>query len=58
MENKTEKFVLVMRSKTTFKTEIEVIEVHSGQSAEEVAARIAEGYGATVESVAPASDTQ
>lgn len=58
MENKTEKFVLVMRSKTTFKTDTEVIEVHSGQTAEEVATRIAEGYGATVESLTRKNDDQ
>lgn len=58
MENKAEKFILVMRSKTNFKTETEVIEVYSGESAEEVAARIAESYGATVESVTQAIDTQ
>jgi hypothetical protein len=45
------KYKVTLRSKTTFKTEQDVIEVWPGQTPESVADRIAEGYGATVESV-------
>lgn len=46
-------YELVMRSKTTFGTDSERITVFQGQDANEVAERIAEGYGATVESLRP-----
>lgn len=42
---------VVLRSKTTFKTDSEIIDVWPGQTPEVVAERIAAGYGATVESV-------
>jgi hypothetical protein len=42
---------ITMRSKTTFKTDKEIIRVWPGQSAQEVAERIASGYGATVEEI-------
>ena len=42
---------LVMRSKTTFGTDKVTITIHPGQSVKDVATRVAEGYGATVESV-------
>lgn len=41
-------FTLVMRSKTTFKTESEVIQVWPGQDENAVAERIVHGYGAEV----------
>lgn len=45
------KYKVSMRSKTMHTTDSEVIDVWPGQSPEAVASRIAEGYGATVESV-------
>jgi capsular polysaccharide biosynthesis protein len=51
MSNEITKHRVTMRSKTTFKTDTQVIEVHPGQDVQEVAERIAEGYGATVEGV-------
>lgn len=41
-------FTLVMRSKTTFKTDSETIQVWPGQDENDVAERIAQGYGAEV----------
>jgi hypothetical protein len=50
MENtQYREFKLAMRSNTTFKTDSETIRVWEGQDEQEVAQRIAEGYGATVE---------
>lgn len=54
MSNQITKHTITMRSKTTFKTDTEVIEVHPGQDVQEVANRIAEGYGATVEAIVAA----
>jgi hypothetical protein len=42
------KFTLVMRSKTTFKTDSETIQVWPGQDVNDVAERIAYGYGAVI----------
>lgn len=42
---------ITMRSKTMGKTDKETIRVWPGQSAQEVAERIASGYGATVEEI-------
>ena len=41
-------FTLVMRSKTTFKTASDTIQVWPGQDENDVAERIAQGYGAEV----------
>jgi hypothetical protein len=49
MSTEITKHKVTMRSKTTGGTDTETIEVHPGQDAREVAERIAEGYGATVE---------
>ena len=43
--------ILKMRSKTTFGTDRVTITIHPGQSVKEVANRVAESHGATVESV-------
>jgi hypothetical protein len=42
------KFTLVMRSKTTFKTDSETIQVWPGQDENAVATRVADGYGAVI----------
>lgn len=47
----SKRYKLIMRSKTTFKTDSTVIEVHEGQDVNAIADRVASGYGATVESV-------
>lgn len=50
---KTSKFLITYRSRTTFGTATEEIEVHPGQSVTEVAKRIADGYHADVEGIIP-----
>lgn len=54
MSTAISKYKVTMRSKTTGGTDTETIEVHPGQDARQVADRIAEGYGATVEELVPA----
>lgn len=46
-----EKYLLTMRSKTTFGTDIDEIFVWPGDDPQKVAERVAEGYGAMVESL-------
>ena len=41
-------YSITMRSRTTFKTDTDKIQVWPGQDKDEVAARIADGYGADV----------
>ena len=49
MENvQYKEYNLVLRSKATFKTDRETIRVWDGQKVQQVAERIAEGYGAEV----------
>ena len=40
-----------LRSKTTFGTDTDTIRVWPGQKAQDVAGRVAQGYGATVEGI-------
>ncbi|WP_139313473.1 hypothetical protein [Rhodoferax antarcticus] len=42
-----------MRGKTTFKTDTLKVKIYRGQSIDEVAPRVAESYGATVDSCVP-----